>query len=73
LVLKEARKLEQNRLQELLDRSSRIPFTSIRDELRRVMTEQLGIYRDKRGLRTAVDAIQRLRRKHADVVIRDIY
>jgi succinate dehydrogenase / fumarate reductase flavoprotein subunit len=62
---------EKARLRSLLERAGKRPFTTVRDELRRVMTDKVGIYRDERGLRSALDAVRTLKREYEDIGLRN--
>ena len=56
-----------DRVERLLDRQQGVAHHEIRDRLRSVCTEKVGIFRNREDLAEAVEQIGRLRRRYQDV------
>ncbi|OGW90027.1 MAG: fumarate reductase (quinol) flavoprotein subunit, partial [Omnitrophica bacterium RIFCSPHIGHO2_12_FULL_44_12] len=68
--LDKALEKEKQRIEELLKRKGERRYTEIRDELRRVMFADVGIFRKEEELRRACEVVQRLKRDYRDVSVR---
>ena len=69
--LKEVFEREERRIARLLDRKSGEDPYAIRDELWDVMDKYAGVYRDSAALRQGIRAVQKLKRRFANVVVND--
>ncbi len=69
-VVKNLLRAEQERINALLARPDGVPHYKIRDELRDVMAEQVGIFRDEQKLADAVERIDELKQRYQSVACR---
>ena len=58
-----------DRVDRLLSRAGGVPSHQIRERLRTVLTEKVGIFRNRADLAQAVDEIRQLRRQYQDVAL----
>jgi succinate dehydrogenase / fumarate reductase flavoprotein subunit len=70
-VIENAVKEESNKISELLNRKSKEAFFGIRDELRTVMDEKVGIFRDEQNLKAASEKINELKARFRNVHVRN--
>lgn len=63
IVFEEGLRAFQAQLEELFERKGEEPAFSIRDELKALMTSQVGIFRDRSGLLAAKEKIKELKRR----------
>ena len=62
---------EKERIRELLDRDNGEPFHIIRDELKTVLDEKAGVYRDENNLESALGKVRELENRFRNVYVRN--
>jgi succinate dehydrogenase / fumarate reductase flavoprotein subunit len=62
---------ERERISRLLERKDGETFNSLRDELRNVMDEKSGIFRDEKNLNISLEKIKELKDRFKNVYVRD--
>lgn len=68
-ILDDELKRGEDKSKILLKREKRIPLTDVREELRKTMTEKVGIFREEKILKDAISKIEELKDKTRDVYI----
>ncbi len=62
---------ESNRISALLNRSEGEAFFKLRDELKDVLDEKAGIFRDEKNLNSALEKIKELQHRYMNVYVRN--
>ena len=70
-VIEKAVEEESGKISEVLSRKEGEAFYTIRDELRAVMDEKIGIFRDETNLKAASEKINELKDRFRDVYVRN--
>ena len=70
-VIERAVEEESQKISGLLNRRTGEAFYMIRDELRAVMDEKVGIFRDKQALSSALEKIKELQMRYRNVYVRN--
>lgn len=70
-IIKNAVNEESRRIFALLEKKEGFPFFEIRDELKDIMDEKVGIFRNETNLRMALEKIRELRIRYGNVYIRN--
>jgi succinate dehydrogenase / fumarate reductase flavoprotein subunit len=70
-VIEKAVNEESRRISGLLERKAGEAFFKIRDELKAVMDERVGIFRDEQNLKAALDKIRELQNRFKNVYVRN--
>ncbi len=70
-AIENAVKVESDKISELLNRKEGEAFYTIRDELRTVMDEKVGIFRDEKNLKAASEKLSELKSRFRNVYVRN--
>ncbi len=70
-IIESAVNEESLRISALVDKKEGSPFFGIRDELKDIMDEKVGIFRDETNLKTALEKIRELRMRYENVYIKN--
>ncbi|VVB89990.1 Fumarate reductase (CoM/CoB) subunit A [uncultured archaeon] len=70
-AIENAVKEESDKISELLNRKEGEAFYTIRDELRTVMDEKVGIFRDEQNLKAASEKLSELKSRFRNVYVRN--
>lgn len=70
-IVEAALAAEQTRIEDLLNRDEGVHQSELRAALQETMTAHVNVFRTERGLRTALEEIQRIRERYADVHVAD--
>ncbi len=62
---------EKKRVEELMSKQGNEPFFRIRDEMRQVLDEKVGIFRDEHNLSLAVEKIKELKNRFNNIYVRN--
>jgi succinate dehydrogenase / fumarate reductase flavoprotein subunit len=69
--LAQALRDEERRIGDLLRRDGSLAYPTVRDALRGAMTTHVGVFREAKGLATAVETVRRLKADYARVAVRN--
>jgi succinate dehydrogenase / fumarate reductase flavoprotein subunit len=69
-VVKHAVESEQQRVEEMLERDG-TNHAQIREDLQKAMTENVNVFREKEGLKEALEVIRECRERYQDVAVSD--
>jgi succinate dehydrogenase / fumarate reductase flavoprotein subunit len=71
VAIEKAAKIESDKISELLNRKEGEAFYTIRDELRTVMDEKVGIFREEQNLKAASEKLNELKNRFRNVYVRN--
>lgn len=70
-ALEEALEQQKEKIRNLLGKSGEENVAAIREEMRKIMTEKVGIFREERGLSEALEEIRELKKRYRNVALKN--